>query len=284
MDLLDRTAFTTRQTLQAAGLEWARDRPRAAGRRIHPHARRGAHAHRNCRGRSRTSSVSPDEAVAHGAALHAGLLLAQHAGRTPQFRIKNVNSHSLGVVATDPKTKRTRQRHPDSAQHAAAGQRPSGSSRRRSRSNSRSWSRSSKGESASPARLLADRTLFRARPAPQLPAQTPIEVRFRYLENGRLSIRVKVARECTRIWNMRSCARTASRAISSTAGGNTSPGLCLLWPKSCSEDHGIRDGYDGGSAQRGPPVMMCGCAGFARRSRVADVLEWLRRACRAASG
>ena len=53
-------------------------------------------------------SVSPDEAVAHGAALHAGLMLDRHEGRVPQFRIKNVNSHSLGVVANDPQTKQAR--------------------------------------------------------------------------------------------------------------------------------------------------------------------------------
>ena len=53
------------------------------------------------------------------------------------------------------------------------------------------------GESASPADcsqvgLCSVRDL-----PPDLPAKTPIEVRFRYLENGRLSVQVKVARTDT---------------------------------------------------------------------------------------
>jgi molecular chaperone DnaK (HSP70) len=43
-----------------------------------------------------------------GAALHAGLLLARNQGQPPRFSIRNVNSHSLGVVGTDPKTRRKR--------------------------------------------------------------------------------------------------------------------------------------------------------------------------------
>ncbi len=106
-DLLDRTAFTTRQTMQAAGLEWkdiervllvgGSTRMPAVGQML-----------QQLSGMEPDRSVSPDEAVAHGAALHARLLLDQRAGRAPQFRIQNVNSHSLGVVATDPKTKRKR--------------------------------------------------------------------------------------------------------------------------------------------------------------------------------
>ena len=57
---------------------------------------------REISGKEPDSSVAVDEAVAHGAALHAGMLLAKYARRTAwPFKIKNVNSHSLGVVATD---------------------------------------------------------------------------------------------------------------------------------------------------------------------------------------
>ena len=37
-------------------------------------------------------ALSPDEAVSHGAALQAGLMLARSRGETPRFEIKNVNS------------------------------------------------------------------------------------------------------------------------------------------------------------------------------------------------
>ena len=43
-----------------------------------------------------------------GAALQAGLILAQKQGKPPVFTIKNVNSHSLGVVGVDPQTGRRR--------------------------------------------------------------------------------------------------------------------------------------------------------------------------------
>ena len=106
-DLLDRTAFTTRQTLQAAGLEWGDiDRLLLVGGSTRMPAVR--EMLRGLSGKEPDHSVSPDEAVAHGAALQAGLLLDRHQGRPPRFRIRNVNSHSLGVVATDSVTRRPR--------------------------------------------------------------------------------------------------------------------------------------------------------------------------------
>lgn len=56
-------------------------------------------------------SLSPDEAVCHGAALYAGMLLAK--GEASESRgiglsVSNVNSHDLGVLAVDPKTGKPR--------------------------------------------------------------------------------------------------------------------------------------------------------------------------------
>ena len=52
--------------------------------------------------------MAADEAVAHGAALHAGLMLARQEGLPPLFKVRNVNSHSLGVVGLDPLTRQFR--------------------------------------------------------------------------------------------------------------------------------------------------------------------------------
>src|SRR5581483_10154083 len=52
--------------------------------------------------------LSVDEAVAHGAALYAGLVLATRAGAAPDMAIRNVNSHNLGVLGVDTKTGRPR--------------------------------------------------------------------------------------------------------------------------------------------------------------------------------
>lgn len=189
-DLLDRTEFTTRQTLQAAGLEWKEiERILLVGGSTRMPS--VFNMLKRLSGKDPDRSVSPDEAVAHGAALHAGLLLAKHQGRTPKFRIKNVNSHSLGVIGNDPVTGRPRHgiviprnsTLPVSAKRVFKTQKP----------NQRSiLVEIVEGESASPAECAPiGRCSVRDLPS-KLPDQTPIAVRFQYLENGRLTVTVKV--------------------------------------------------------------------------------------------
>jgi molecular chaperone DnaK len=49
-------------------------------------------------------SLSPDEAVAHGAAIYAGIRLGQECESFAGVSVTNVNSHDLGVLAVDPET------------------------------------------------------------------------------------------------------------------------------------------------------------------------------------
>ena len=49
-------------------------------------------------------SLSPDEAVCHGAALYAGMLLGNTSGKHANVSVSNVNSHDLGVLAVHPAT------------------------------------------------------------------------------------------------------------------------------------------------------------------------------------
>ncbi len=190
-DLLDRTRFTTKHTLQAAGLG-VNDIDRVllvGGSTRMPMVRQML---KEFAGRDPDASVSADEAVAHGAALHAGIVMARSLGNRQPFTIKNVNSHSLGVVATDPKTSRRR--------NAILIPRntPLPVSAKRAFKTSRADQASIlvqivEGESASPEECsqLGKCTV---RDLPKgLPAGTPIEVKFRYAENGRLNIGVKVA-------------------------------------------------------------------------------------------
>jgi molecular chaperone DnaK len=189
-DLLDRTLFTTRQTLQAAGLTWndidyvllvgGSTRMPMIGRAL-----------RNASGKEPDGSVAVDEAVAHGAALHAGVLLARHSGQAPKIKIKNVNSHSLGIVATDNLTGRKRNavliprntKLPVNAKRTFRTQKPGQKS---------ILVRIVEGESANPDDCTQiGQCAARDLPA-NLPAQTPIDVKFHYAENGRLTVAVSV--------------------------------------------------------------------------------------------
>jgi len=189
-DLLDRTAFTTRQTLQAAGLEWADiDRVLLVGGSSRMPA--VLDMLRGLSGKEPDCSVSPDEAVAHGAALHAGLILAFHAGRSPTFHIRNVNSHSLGVVANDAKTKRPRNAIliPRNTPLPVVARRIFKTQKAAQKS---ILVQIVEGESLSPDDCSQlGRCAVRSLPS-DLPAQTPIEVRFKYEENGRLTVNVQV--------------------------------------------------------------------------------------------
>jgi molecular chaperone DnaK len=190
-DLLDRTAFTTRQTLQAAGLTWDHiDRILLVGGSTRMPA--VGEVLKNLSGKELDRSVSPDEAVAHGAALHAGLLLKRHSGAPPRFAIKNVNSHSLGVVATDGATKRERNAVliprntplPVAARQVFKTQKVSQKSIR---------VQIVEGESASPADCSQIGKCSVRELPPNLAAHTPIDVRFHYEENGRLTVKVSCA-------------------------------------------------------------------------------------------
>ena len=187
-DLLERTMFTTRQVLTDAGLQWSDvDRVLLVGGSTRmPAVRERIEA---VSGKRPDQSVSPDEAVAQGAAIRAGLLI-----RKDDFapvKIKNVNSHSLGVVAVDPQTKRPR--------NATLIKRntPLPVVTKRVFKTSKAAQKSIKveiveGESPSPDDCIKiGRCAIRGLPS-NLPAKTPIEVRFQYEENGRLLVQVKV--------------------------------------------------------------------------------------------
>ncbi|NIP86249.1 MAG: Hsp70 family protein [Planctomycetales bacterium] len=189
-DLVDRTEFTTRQALQAAGLTWDQiDRLLLVGGSTRmPMV---IEMLRKLSGKEPDRGVSADEAVAHGAALRATQLLDQSAGAPPAFQIRNVNSHSLGIVATDHKTSRRRTAVliPRNTELPAAAKRTFKTQHDGQKS---ILVQIVEGESASPEDCSQiGKCVVRGLP-PNLPARTPINVRFRYLENGRLTVMVKV--------------------------------------------------------------------------------------------
>jgi molecular chaperone DnaK len=189
-DLLDRTRFTTLQTVKAAGLDW-RDVDRVllvGGSTRMPMVRDML---RKLSGKDPDASVAADEAVAHGAALHAGWILARNQGHPPSFKIKNVNSHSLGVVGLDPQTRRRRNGIliPRNTKLPVTAKR----SFRTHKDDQRSiLVQIVEGESpsADDCNPLGKCTV--ANLPSNMPARSPIHVHFDYQANGRLKVRVSL--------------------------------------------------------------------------------------------
>jgi molecular chaperone DnaK len=191
-DLLERTAYTTRQLLADAGLHW-KDVSRlllVGGSTRMPMV---GEMLRRLTGMQPCRTVNPDEAVARGAALYAGYLLAKQgsgaAGAT--FEVTNVNAHSLGVEGIDRETLRKtnvvliRRNTPLPAKFTE-------------RFITKSEDQRSiviqvlEGESSLPGECTPiGRTVIRGLPS-GLPKGWPIEVTFEYGANGRLGVRAAV--------------------------------------------------------------------------------------------
>ena len=104
-DLLERTETTTSLVIKQAGLQLAQiDRVLLVGGSSRmPMV---GQMLRKVTGKEPDCSQSPDEAVAHGAALYAGMLMRERtASGGAECALINVNSHSLGVVGIHAETR-----------------------------------------------------------------------------------------------------------------------------------------------------------------------------------
>jgi hypothetical protein len=106
-DLLQRTAHTTRQMFSGGRYAW-RDVSYVllvGGSTRMPMVARML---RELSELEPQHGVNPDEAVARGAAIYAGYLLAQDDARRPgaRFRVVDVNAHSLGIESIEAETLR----------------------------------------------------------------------------------------------------------------------------------------------------------------------------------
>jgi molecular chaperone DnaK len=190
VDLLDRTRFTVLNLLQEAKLQW-NDLTRlllVGGATRMPMVQRMLE---EISGKKPDRSLSADEAVAHGAAVYAGLVLSSSAETIPKIRIRNVNSHNLGVLETEKQTGRPYNRvmiprnTPLPAEHKAR------------------FTTAHKNQSSVAVKIVEggdasghDATKIGKCVVPDLPcglpAGTPIEVTFRYGQDGRLTVKARL--------------------------------------------------------------------------------------------
>ncbi len=191
-DLLDRTRYTTRRLLTAGGLEW-KDVSRillTGGSTRMPAVQRML---KELSGLEPSMGISPDEAVARGAAIYAQYLLASRGevGHKPTFDVTNVNAHSLGIQGTDPETGRKRNKIliPRNTPLPAKKSAPCVTRQADQRS---VIVEVLEGESLDPKQCSSiGRTIIRELP-PNLPKGWPIDVTYEYQVNGRLNVRAKV--------------------------------------------------------------------------------------------
>jgi len=189
-DLLERTSHTTRELLVTAGLQW-KDVSRVllvGGATRMPMVSKMLE---ELSGIAPDYVVSPDEAVARGAAIYAKHLLSAAAGSPSKFQITNVNSHNLGIQGIERATQEkvnailiprntplpvttTRMfvtKKPDQRSIAVLVL---------------------EGESSLPSECtVIGRSVIRDLPK-DLPQGHPVEVTYEYTTNGRLHVRASV--------------------------------------------------------------------------------------------
>ncbi|MCH2177171.1 MAG: Hsp70 family protein [Mariniblastus sp.] len=192
-DLLDRTDFTVRQTMKQANMKWTDiDRVLLVGGSTRMPAVQDLL--QSLSGSSPDNSLSPDEAVAHGAAIRSAMLTEDYRETLPLNSIRNVNSHTLGVVANEVETGL-----PQVVQLIPRNTPIPVTSRRIFKTHKADQEsilvQIVEGESTNPADCsqIGRCTIWDL--PENLPVGTPIEVKFGYEENGRLRIKVKIGGE-----------------------------------------------------------------------------------------
>jgi len=191
--LLNRTRITTEIVLQQSKLTW-NDVDRVllvGGSSRMPMVERML---KEVTGKDPDRSVSPDDAVAQGAALYAELMIQKRGLGTAhnQFSVTNVNSHSLGIIGIKPDTGRRVNRVvipknsplPAMAKMNFTTHRPD----QRSVLVTVVEGESEDPEACTPVVQFMVRDL-----PPGLPAKWPVQIVYQYSENGCLNVNAMVA-------------------------------------------------------------------------------------------
>lgn len=189
-DLVERTLFTIRRMLKDASQTWD-DITRillVGGSTRMPMI---SEALESESGVVINRSISPDEAVAHGAAVYADLILSQRNNEETDLLVKNVNSHDLGVLAVEASTGMPRRKIliPKNSPLPAVG---SGGFKTRDENQQTIAVNVIEGGDASGRNATKIGACVVSDLPDGLPAKTAVEVYFHYLENGRLTVDAKI--------------------------------------------------------------------------------------------
>lgn len=189
-DLVERTLFTIRRMLKEASRTWE-DITRillVGGSTRMPMVIEALEAES---GVVINRSISPDEAVAHGAAVYADFVLASQNNEETDLRVQNVNSHDLGVLAVEASTGMPRRKiliHKNSTLPATG----SGNFKTRDKNQQTIAVNVIEGGDASGRNSTKIGACVVSDLPDNLPAKTAVEVEFKYLENGRLNVNASI--------------------------------------------------------------------------------------------
>jgi molecular chaperone DnaK len=189
-DLLQRTLFTVERLLRSAKRSWS-GLTRillVGGSTRMPMVRQ---ALEQTSGMKVDRSMSPDEAVAHGAALYAGFLQQGSQATDCTLAVKNVNSHDLGVLGVEKATgmKRRRIMIPRNTTLPARSKSKFVTHRNNQQ---RVVVHVIEGGDDSGTNATAIGKCVVSKLPPDLPAKSPVIVQFFYGANGRLSVKASL--------------------------------------------------------------------------------------------
>jgi molecular chaperone DnaK len=187
-ELLKRAEAAVSQVIVEAGLKWHEvDRVLLVGGSSRMPMI--AQMLRRVTGKDPDRSLSPDEAVAHGAALYAGMLSRN--SMLTRCHVVNVNAHSLGAVVLDPKSKQFRNialiPKNTTLPHRATRNFKTAKADQRTVKVSIVEGDADRPEACIPLGECVIRNL-----PPGLPKGTPIQVEYGYESNGRIAVTASI--------------------------------------------------------------------------------------------
>lgn len=189
-DLLDRTLMTVKKLLREAKVEF-KDLTRLL--LVGGSTRMPAVAEMLERetGLQPDRSLSPDESVAHGAAIYAGLLMKTGAERINGMSVTNVSSHDLGILGIERDTGRKRRSTmiPRNTQLPIKARKtfPTLRDNQRSVEVNVIEGGDDSGNNSTPIGKCKVKGL-----PENLPAKTPVQVTFKYGSDGRLTVQASL--------------------------------------------------------------------------------------------